>query len=128
MVTGQAVSQDGASTSESNTNGQADEAYVSGSLTETLSIMLDFYCDPYSELVSFIAARSVGVITNDPKTASAYIRNPCVDSNSAALFVFLPIKPGDYLAQVDPVVFPPASTPIPTLQVTDVVDPLLYTF
>ena len=37
----------------------------------------------------------------------------------------MPIKPGDYLAQVEPAALPPASAPIPPLQVTDVVDPPL---
>ncbi|GJW61479.1 glycerophosphodiester phosphodiesterase GDPDL7 [Tanacetum coccineum] len=66
-----------------------------------------------------------GVITDYPKTASAFMRNPCVDANSTAPFVFMPIKPGDYLAQVEPAVLPPASAPIPPLQVTDVIDPPL---
>ncbi|GKD82403.1 hypothetical protein Tco_1349242 [Tanacetum coccineum] len=87
--------------------------------------MLDFYSDPYTELISFIAAGIDGVITDNPKTASAFMRNPCVDPNSTAPFVFMPIKPGDYLAQVEPAVLPPASAPIPPLQVTDVVDPPL---
>ncbi|GJY21964.1 glycerophosphodiester phosphodiesterase GDPDL7 [Tanacetum coccineum] len=99
--------------------------YVSGFSTETLSMMLDFYSDPYTELISFIAAGIDGVITDNPKTASAFMRNPCVDPNSTAPFVFMPIKPGDYLAQVEPAVLPPASAPIPPLQVTDVVDPPL---
>ena len=43
-------------------------------------------------------------------------------------FVFLQIKPGDYLAQVKPTLLTPGLTPIPPLQVTDVVDPPLYTF
>lgn len=56
----------------------------------------------------------------------AYVAgSPCVDPNSKAAFVFQPIKPGDYLAQVEPTVLPPASTPIPPLRVTDVVDPPL---
>ncbi|GKA14216.1 glycerophosphodiester phosphodiesterase GDPDL7 [Tanacetum coccineum] len=62
---------------------------------------------------------------NNPKTASAFMRNPCVGSNSTTPLVVMPIKPGDYLAQVEPAVLPPASTPIPPLQVTDVVDPPL---
>ncbi|KAL7598669.1 hypothetical protein Lser_V15G23836 [Lactuca serriola] len=99
--------------------------YVSGFSTETLSMQLDFYSDPYIELVSFIAEGIDGVITDNPKTASAFLRSPCVDPNSKAAFVFQPIKPGDYLAQVEPTVLPPASTPIPPLRVTDVVDPPL---
>lgn len=51
--------------------------------------------------------------------------SPCVDLKSTAPFVFQPIKPGDYLAQVEPAVLPPAAAPIPPLQVTDVVDPPL---
>jgi len=53
--------------------------------------------------------------------------SPCVDPNSKAPFVFHPIRPGDYLAQVEPTVLPPASAPIPPLRVTDVVDPPLPT-
>ncbi|KAI3524331.1 hypothetical protein L1887_02984 [Cichorium endivia] len=99
--------------------------YVSGFSTETLSMQLDFYSDPYTELVSFIAEGIDGVITDNPKTASAFMRSPCVDPNSKAPFVFQPIRPGDYLAQVEPTVLPPASAPIPPLRVTDVVDPPL---
>ena len=47
--------------------------YVSGFSTETLSMMLDFYSDPYTELISFIAAGIDGVITDNPKTASAFM-------------------------------------------------------
>ncbi|GKD58869.1 glycerophosphodiester phosphodiesterase GDPDL7 [Tanacetum coccineum] len=98
---------------------------VSGFSTETLSMRLDFYSDPYTELISFIAADIDGVITDNPKTASAFMRNPCVDPNSTTPFVFMPIKPGDYLAQVEPTVLPLASAPIPPLHVTDVIDPPL---
>ncbi|KAI3775373.1 hypothetical protein L1987_49946 [Smallanthus sonchifolius] len=99
--------------------------YVSGFSTETLSMMLDFYSDPYTELISFMAEGIDGVITDNPKTASAFMRSPCVDPNSTAPFVFNPIKPGDYIAQVEPTVLPPAAAPIPPLQVTDIVDPPL---
>ncbi|XP_076932856.1 glycerophosphodiester phosphodiesterase GDPDL7-like [Bidens hawaiensis] len=99
--------------------------YVSGFSTETLSMMLDFYSDPYTELVSFLAEGIDGVITDNPKTASAFMRSPCVDPKSTAPFVFNPIKPGDYLSQVEPKVLPPAAAPIPPLQVSDVVDPPL---
>lgn len=47
--------------------------YVSGFSTETLSMMLDFYSDPYTELVSFLAEGIDGVITDNPKTASAFM-------------------------------------------------------
>lgn len=47
--------------------------YVSGFSTETLSMQLDFYSDPYIELVSFIAEGIDGVITDNPKTASAFL-------------------------------------------------------
>ncbi|KAI3714995.1 hypothetical protein L6452_21958 [Arctium lappa] len=99
--------------------------YVSGFSTETLSMMLDFYSDPYTELVTFLTEGIDGVITDNPKTASAFLRSPCVDPNSAASFVFQPVKPGDYLAQVQPEALPPASPPVPPLEVTDVVDPPL---
>ncbi|KAL8189557.1 hypothetical protein R6Q57_029123 [Mikania cordata] len=99
--------------------------YVSGFSTETLSMMLDFYSDPYIELISFLAEVIDGVITDNPKTASAFMRSPCVDPNSTAPFVFNPIKPGDYLAQVEPAVLPPSAPPLPPLQVSDVVDPPL---
>ncbi|XP_071742196.1 glycerophosphodiester phosphodiesterase GDPDL7-like [Rutidosis leptorrhynchoides] len=99
--------------------------YVSGFSTESLSMMLDFYSDPYTELVSFLEEGVDGVITDNPKTASAFMRSPCVDPKSTAPFVFQPIKPGDYLAQVEPAVLPPAAAPIPPLQVRDVVDPPL---
>ncbi|KAL8239653.1 hypothetical protein R6Q59_016220 [Mikania micrantha] len=99
--------------------------YVSGFSTETLSMMLDFYSDPYIELISFLAEGIDGVITDNPKTASAFMRSPCVDPNSTAPFVFNPIKPGDYLAQVEPAVLPPSAPPLPPLQVSDVVDPPL---
>ncbi|KAJ0885423.1 putative glycerophosphodiester phosphodiesterase [Helianthus annuus] len=99
--------------------------YVSGFSTETLSMMLDFYSDPYTELISFMAEGIDGVITDNPKTASAFMRSPCVDPKSTAPFVFNPIKPGDYLAQVEPTVLPPAAAPLPPLQVADVVDPPL---
>jgi len=46
--------------------------YVSGFSTETLSMQLDFYSDPYIELISFIAEGIDGVITDNPKTASAF--------------------------------------------------------
>ncbi|GJZ77762.1 hypothetical protein Tco_0642434 [Tanacetum coccineum] len=62
-------------------------------------MMLDFYSDPYTELISFIAAGIDGVITDNLKTASAFM-----------------IEPAD---------LPPASTHIPPLQVTDVIDPPL---
>ncbi|KAK9078827.1 hypothetical protein SSX86_002885 [Deinandra increscens subsp. villosa] len=99
--------------------------YVSGFSTETLSMMLDFYSDPYTELISFMAEGIDGVITDNPKTASAFMRSPCVDPKSTAAFVFNPIKPGDYLAQVEPSILPPAAAPIPPLQTADVVDPPL---
>lgn len=51
--------------------------------------------------------------------------SPCADPKSTAPYVFNPIKPGDYLAQVEPKLLPPAAAPIPPLQVTDVVDPPL---
>lgn len=47
--------------------------YVSGFSTETLSMMLDFYSDPYTELVSFLAEGIDGLITDNPKTASAFM-------------------------------------------------------
>ncbi|KAJ9557910.1 hypothetical protein OSB04_012524 [Centaurea solstitialis] len=99
--------------------------YVSGFSTETLSMMLDFYSDPYTELITFLTEGIDGVITDNPKTASAFMRSPCVDPNSAASFVFQPVKPGDYLAQVQPEALPPASPPLPPLQASDVVDPPL---
>ncbi|GJW34325.1 hypothetical protein Tco_0054357 [Tanacetum coccineum] len=43
-----------------------DAVYVSGFLTDTFSMMLDFYSDPW---------------------------NPCISPNRMALFVFMPIKP-----------------------------------
>nr|XP_043626645.1 glycerophosphodiester phosphodiesterase GDPDL7-like [Erigeron canadensis] len=99
--------------------------YVSGFSTETLSMMLDYYSDPYTELATFMTEGVDGVITDNPKTASTNMRNPCADPNSTAPFIFQPVKPGDYLTQVDPKVVPPAAAPIPPLQVTDVVDPPL---
>lgn len=47
--------------------------YVSGFSTETLSMMLDFYSDPYCELTTFMDERIDGVITDNPKTASAFM-------------------------------------------------------
>ncbi|GKE56057.1 hypothetical protein Tco_1495242 [Tanacetum coccineum] len=69
----------------------ADVVYVSGFTIETFSMMPDFYSDPYTELISFIAAGISGAITYNPKTASAFMRNPFVDPNSTASFVYMPI-------------------------------------
>nr|GEY45661.1 SHV3-like 5 [Tanacetum cinerariifolium] len=52
-----------------------------------------------------------GAIIDTPKTASVFMRNLFVDTIGMASFVFMPIKPGDYLTQVEP------SVPRPPLQV-----------
>ncbi|KAK1417178.1 hypothetical protein QVD17_26301 [Tagetes erecta] len=99
--------------------------YVSGFSTETLSMMLDFYSDPYCELITFMEERIDGVITDNPKTASAFMRSSCADPKSKASFVFNPIAVGEYLTSSQVTTLPPAAAPIPALQVADVVDPPL---
>nr|GEU39069.1 hypothetical protein [Tanacetum cinerariifolium] len=50
-----------------------DVVYVSRFTIETFSMMSDFYSDPYTELISFIAVGISGAITDNPKNASAFI-------------------------------------------------------
>ncbi|PWA83915.1 diacylglycerol acyltransferase 2 [Artemisia annua] len=80
--------------------------------------------DIMMQLLSICEAGIDGVITDNPKTARAFTRNPCVDTYSMAQFVFMPHKLSNYLPQVELAVLPPASAPIP-VYVTYVIDPPL---
>ncbi|KAB1225990.1 putative glycerophosphoryl diester phosphodiesterase 3 [Morella rubra] len=99
--------------------------YVYVLRNEFITLAFDYYSDPIVEIATLVGgARVDGIITEFPGTASKYMRSPCTNSDNPD-YNILPAQAGSLLSLVPPEVQPPAATPLPPLQVSDVVDPPL---
>ncbi|KAB1199661.1 putative glycerophosphoryl diester phosphodiesterase 3 [Morella rubra] len=99
--------------------------YVYVLRNEFITLAFDYYSDPIVEIATLVGgARVDGIITEFPRTASKYMRSPCTNSDNPD-YNILPAQAGSLLSLVPPEVQPPAATPLPPLQVSDVVDPPL---
>ncbi|KAK3032359.1 hypothetical protein RJ639_035410, partial [Escallonia herrerae] len=99
--------------------------YVSTLANEFVSLLFDYFSDPYSELATLAAQNVDGVITDHPASANAYMRSPCSNPDAKLPFSISPVAPGALLGLVDPEAMPPALPPSPVLEEADLVDPPL---
>ncbi|WCJ29874.1 Glycerophosphodiester phosphodiesterase GDPDL6 [Euphorbia peplus] len=100
--------------------------YVSVLRNEYGAIPFDFFADSTVELSTYFSGMGVdGVITEYPATANRYLSNICSDMGYDFPYSFLPIEPPLLLGFLNPDIQPPATAPMPVLDVEDVVDPPL---
>ncbi|QHO50493.1 hypothetical protein HN51_002296 [Arachis hypogaea] len=98
--------------------------FVHNLKNEFITLAFDFWSDPNIAMATFIQNAKVdGIVTDFPATASRYMRSPCSDPNHVP--TILPAQPGDLMSTVDPQTLPPAESPLPPLEVDNVVDPPL---
>ncbi|KAK1274403.1 putative glycerophosphoryl diester phosphodiesterase 1 [Acorus gramineus] len=84
----------------------------------------DFFSDPTMELNTFVQGAQIdGVITDFPKTAAAYKKNKCLNSNNPPSYM-MPVQAGGLLGLI-PTAQPPAEAPNPVLTGADVAEPPL---
>ncbi|XP_065851511.1 glycerophosphodiester phosphodiesterase GDPDL6-like [Euphorbia lathyris] len=99
--------------------------YVSVLRNEYGAIPFDFFADPTVELSTYTSGLAVdGIITEYPGTASRYLNNVCGGEYELS-YTILPIEPPLLLGFLSPDMQPPATAPMPVLDVDDVVDPPL---
>ncbi|CAN1781920.1 Glycerophosphodiester phosphodiesterase GDPDL7 [Linum perenne] len=100
--------------------------FVSTLNNEYITLAFDFFADPIVEIATYAKQVAVnGTITEYPRTASKYMKNPCSDlSNRKLPHVILPIVPGD-LIEFSGVELPPPGHSRPSLAVKDIGDPPL---
>ncbi|CAL9134023.1 unnamed protein product [Musa textilis] len=86
----------------------------------------DFFSDATVEINTYVQGAGVdGIITDFPATASAYKRNSCRKMGKNAPSYMSPAQGGGLLQLVSPQSLPPALSPMPVLDVSDVVEPPL---
>ncbi|KAG6673477.1 hypothetical protein I3842_16G114300 [Carya illinoinensis] len=99
--------------------------YVYVLKNEYITLAFDYFSDPIVEIATFVEGAGVdGIITEYPGTASKYMKSPCTNTDKPEYNV-LPAQAGSLLSLVPREAQPPAETPLPPLQVSDVVDPPL---
>ncbi|KAF5445738.1 hypothetical protein F2P56_034768 [Juglans regia] len=92
---------------------------------EYITLPFDYFSDPIVEIATFVGGAGVdGIITEYPGTASKYMKSPCTNTDKPE-YNILPAQAGSLLSLVPRDAQPPAETPLPPLQVSDVVDPPL---
>jgi len=92
---------------------------------EYITLPFDYFSDPIAEIATFVGGAEVdGIITEYPGTASKYMKSPCTNTDKPD-YNILPAQAGSLLSLVPREAQPPAETPLPPLQVSDVVDPPL---
>ncbi|CAI0427420.1 unnamed protein product [Linum tenue] len=92
--------------------------FVSTLNNEYITLAFDYFADPTVEIATYTHTVGVdGFVTEYPKTASRYQRNPCSDINRS--YIILPARPGSLLNETRAA---PADPPKPALTVQDVVD------
>ncbi|KAE9601739.1 putative glycerophosphodiester phosphodiesterase [Lupinus albus] len=91
---------------------------------EYTSLAFDYWSDPNIEIATYVqTARVDGFVTDFPATASRYLRSPCSDPKHVP--TILPAQPGELLSTIPAEILPPEGSPLPPLDVADVVDPPL---
>ncbi|KAG2665127.1 hypothetical protein I3760_16G115600 [Carya illinoinensis] len=99
--------------------------YVYVLKNEYITLAFDYFSDPIVEIATFVEGAGVdGIITEYPGTASKYMKSPCTNTDKPE-YNILPAQAGSLLSLVPREAQPPAETPLPPLQVSDVVDPPL---
>ncbi|XP_020582767.1 LOW QUALITY PROTEIN: glycerophosphodiester phosphodiesterase GDPDL7-like [Phalaenopsis equestris] len=104
--------------------------YVSVLRNEFTTIAYDFFSDPVVEIATFVGGIGVnGLITEYPATARAYLRTPCSNLTlgfpTSRPYTILPVAAGGIKSLALPETLPPAQSPAPPLEPSDVVDPPL---
>ncbi|KAG1364248.1 hypothetical protein COCNU_11G010750 [Cocos nucifera] len=100
--------------------------YVYLLMNEFVSQPWDFFSDPMVEINQYVqGAGADGIITDFPGTATAYKRNACSKLGDKAPNYMLPVQAGGLLGLMAPDALPPALSPMPVLEVSDVVEPPL---
>ncbi|CAN0901074.1 Glycerophosphodiester phosphodiesterase GDPDL6 [Linum grandiflorum] len=100
--------------------------FVSTLYNEYVTLAFDYFADPIVEISTYFHQIGVnGTVTEYPRTASKYMKNPCSDLNNQQLtHVILPIVPGSLLNSSG-LELPAPSQPRPSLAVKDIGDPPL---
>ncbi|OVA01347.1 Glycerophosphoryl diester phosphodiesterase [Macleaya cordata] len=100
--------------------------YVSTLMNEYTAIAFDLYSDPISEISLYVTGFEVeGLITDNPSTASAFMRSPCANPTDNAPYAIIAPQPSEMLNLAAAEAVPPAEPPAPVLKPADVVDPPL---
>ncbi|XP_057959789.1 glycerophosphodiester phosphodiesterase GDPDL6-like isoform X2 [Malania oleifera] len=100
--------------------------YVSVLRNEFVTLAMDYFSDPLVELATLIQGLQVdGVVTEYPATANAYLSTKCSDLDVDSEYPLIPVETGSLLALAPQDALEPASAPLPSLDVSDVVDPPL---
>ncbi|KAI9125605.1 hypothetical protein K1719_003023 [Acacia pycnantha] len=95
---------------------------------EYSTLPFDYVADPLLEIGTFFQVVKVdGIVTDFPGSANRFLRSACSDSvpSTPGGFTFVQVNPGDLLNSLDPSVKPPAGSPRPALEVSEVVEPPL---
>uniref|UniRef100_A0A7N2M9N3 glycerophosphodiester phosphodiesterase n=2 Tax=Quercus lobata TaxID=97700 RepID=A0A7N2M9N3_QUELO len=97
--------------------------YVETFSNEFVSQAWDFFSDATVEINSYVTGASVdGVITDYPKTAARYKRNPCLLGKNAPPYMSS-VEAGSLMQLITPDYLPPAEAPFPVLNESDVMEP-----
>lgn len=100
--------------------------FVSTFMNEYTAIAFDLYSDPIAEISLFVTGFEVeGLITDNPATASAFLRSPCADPKYEGPYTVIAPQAGDMLNIAAPEALPPVDPPAPALKPADVIDPPL---
>ncbi|CAL0330437.1 unnamed protein product [Lupinus luteus] len=98
--------------------------FVHSLRNEYTSLAFDYWSDPNIEIATYVqTARVDGFVTDFPATASRYLRSPCSDPKH--VHTILPAQPGELLSTIPVEILPPEGSPLPPLEVANVVDPPL---
>ncbi|TQE07672.1 hypothetical protein C1H46_006743 [Malus baccata] len=97
--------------------------YVELFSNEFVTQAWDFFSDPTVEINLFVSGANVdGVITDFPKTAARYKKNPCLRQKEIPSYMS-PIPPASLVQVITPSYLPPAEAPNPVLTESDVIEP-----